>query len=200
METNVFEELAKRYDTAFRKELAEVIVKEVRTELKGIQPKTLIDYGSGTGLVGLELTDLAESVQLMDSSKQMLEVAEAKIGRRGIANASVRYADFMEELPDLQADVVLLSLVLIHIPDTEKILKQLHTILSDGGTLLIVDFDKNELVSHPKVHNGFTQEELNDKLTQAGFSSITRHTFYEGSQIFVNQDASLFLCSCVKAG
>lgn len=200
METNVFEELAKRYDTPFRKELAEVIVKEVRAELKGIQPKTLIDYGSGTGLVGLELTDLAESVQLMDSSKQMLEVAEAKIGRQGIANATVRYADFMKELPDVQADVVLLSLVLLHIPDTEKILKQLHTILSDGGTLLIVDFDKNELVSHPKVHNGFTPEELHDKLTEAGFSSISRHTFYEGSQLFVNQDASLFLSSCVKAG
>lgn len=198
MESNVFEELAKKYDTSFRKELAEVIVKEVRNELEGSQPGSLIDYGSGTGLVGLELTDLAKSVNLMDSSKQMLEVAEAKIRNRDISNASVRHADFMEELPDLQADVVLLSLVLLHIPDTEKILKQLHTILSDGGRLIIVDFDKNDLVTHPKVHNGFTIEELNDKLTHAGFSSISRHTFYKGSQIFVNQDATMFLCSCVK--
>jgi hypothetical protein len=51
---NVFEEMAKRYDTEERIVLAKVIVKEVKTELQNCQLKSLIDYGSGTGLVSLE--------------------------------------------------------------------------------------------------------------------------------------------------
>ena len=51
MENNVFEQMAKRYDTEERIELAKVIVKEVRPELRNSKSKSLIDYGSGTGLI-----------------------------------------------------------------------------------------------------------------------------------------------------
>ncbi|MBO1913144.1 methyltransferase domain-containing protein, partial [Microvirga sp. 3-52] len=81
MEDNVFEEMAKRYDTELRMELANVVVKEVRPEIRCSESKSLLDYGSGTGLVSLELSDLVDSVLLVDSSKQMLEVAEAKISQ-----------------------------------------------------------------------------------------------------------------------
>ena len=51
MENNVFEQMAKRYDTEERMELAKIIVKEVRPELRNSKSKSLIDYGSGTGLI-----------------------------------------------------------------------------------------------------------------------------------------------------
>lgn len=82
MENNVFEQMAKRYDTEERIELAKVIVNEVRPELRNSQSKSLIDYGSGTGLISLELSDLVDSILLVDSSKQMLEVAKAKISAK----------------------------------------------------------------------------------------------------------------------
>lgn len=62
MENNVFEQMAKRYDTEERIELAKVIVNEVRQELRNSQSKSLIDYGSGTGLISLELSDLVHSI------------------------------------------------------------------------------------------------------------------------------------------
>lgn len=160
MENNVFEQIAKRYDTEERIELAKVIVNEVRPELRNSQSKSLIDYGSGTGLISLELSDLVHSILLVDSSKQMLEVAKAKISRKGIANAKTLYSDFTQETPELKADIVLMSLVLLHIPDTNKILQELFGILNDGGKLIIIDFDKNDKIQHPKVHNGFSHEEL----------------------------------------
>jgi len=128
MDNNVFEELAKRYDTEERMALANVIVGEVKAELQDSKTKSLIDYGSGTGLVSLELSALVESILLVDSSKQMLEVAKAKILHRGIPNAKVLYSDFTQETPELKADIVLLSLVLLHIPDTNKILQELFNI------------------------------------------------------------------------
>ena len=118
---NVFEQMAKRYDTEFRIELAKVIVKEVRPVLRNSKSISLIDYGSGTGLVSLELSDLVDSVLLVDSSQQMLEVAKAKIAHKGITNAKVLHSDFTQETTELKADIVLMSLVLLHIPDTQKI-------------------------------------------------------------------------------
>src|SRR5699024_6740410 len=100
MKKNVFEEMAKRYDSDERIALANVIAKEVRKELQHCQKKSLIDYGSGTGLVSLQLSDLVKSISLIDSSKQMLEVAEKKITAAEITNAKVFHADFTEETPD----------------------------------------------------------------------------------------------------
>jgi len=139
-----------------------------------------------------------DSILLVDSSKQMLEVAEAKISKRSIANAKTLYMDFTQEAPELEADIVLMSLVLLHIPDTKKILQEMFSVLTPGGKLIIVDFDKNENVSHPKIHSGFSQEELNNTLADLGFNSINIKTFHHGKRIFAKQDASMFLASSVK--
>lgn len=198
MEANVFEQLAKRYDTEDRRKLANVIVKEVRRELANSTPQSLMDYGSGTGLVSLELTDLVASILLVDSSEQMLEAAQAKIANRGITNAGILYSDFTQDTPNFKADVILMSLVLLHIPNTKKILQALFQILNQDGKLIIIDFDKNDKINHPKVHNGFTEEELNEILSEVGFHSMKRKTFYQGNHIFMNQDASLFISSSIK--
>ncbi|WP_339148498.1 MULTISPECIES: methyltransferase domain-containing protein [unclassified Sutcliffiella] len=198
MEQNVFEQMAKKYDTEERIKLANIISKEVKTELRDSQSKSLIDYGSGTGLVSLALADSVESVLLVDSSKQMLEVAAAKIKNKGITNARVRYSDFTKESSDLKADILLLSLVLLHIPDTKQLLKELYNSLHPGEKLILVDFDKNERVQHPSVHNGFSQEELKQLLSETGFTSITMKTFYHGKGIFMKQDASMFISTSVK--
>lgn len=198
MENNVFEQMANRYDTEERMELARVIVKEARPELQNSKSKSLIDYGSGTGLVSLELSDLVDSILLVDSSQQMLEVAKAKISRRGITNSKVLFSDFTQESSELKADIVLLSLVLLHIPDTKKILQELFSILNHGGKLIIIDFDKNDKINHPKVHNGFNHDELKNRLSEVGFKFIEIKTFYHGNRIFMNQDASMFISSCIK--
>ncbi|MBM7619976.1 ubiquinone/menaquinone biosynthesis C-methylase UbiE [Bacillus tianshenii] len=198
MESNVFEQMAKKYDTEDRMELSKVIVKEVRPELQNSLSKSLIDYGSGTGLVSLELSDLVDSILLVDSSEQMLEVAKAKISQRRIINSKVRFSDFTQETPELKADIVLLSLVLLHIPDTNKILQELFNILNDDGKLIIIDFDKNDQIYHPKVHNGFSHDELKNRLSEVGFNSIKMKTFYHGKGIFMKQDASMFISSSVK--
>ena len=198
MSHNVFEEMAKRYDSESRIELANIVAKEVKKELQNSKAKTLIDYGSGTGLVSLQLADMVESVLLIDSSKQMIEVAAGKIANNNIANAAVRHSDFTEETLAVKADIILVSLVLLHIPDTDLILKQLFTILNNGGKLLIVDFDKEESISHPKVHNGFVHDELKEKLGAVGFKSADIKTFHHGKNIFMKQDASMFIASCIK--
>ncbi|MCM3757664.1 class I SAM-dependent methyltransferase [Sporosarcina aquimarina] len=198
MDTNVFEEMAKKYDTEERKELAKIIVQEIKKELQNSETKSLIDYGSGTGLISLELSQVVDSILLIDSSKQMLEIAEGKISQKGIPNATVLYSDFTKETPELNADIVVVSLVLLHIPDTKKILTELFSILNKDGKLIIVDFDKNEQIDHPKVHNGFSHEELKNILKEVGFKTAEIRTFHHGRRIFIKQDASMFISSSIK--
>src|SRR5690625_2060939 len=124
MENNVFEQMAKKYDTEDRIELANIIVKEVRPELRNSKSKSLIEYGSGTGLISLPLADLAAAVLMVDSSKQMLEDAKPKMSQKGITNSKVLYSDFTEEAPELETEIILVSLVLLHIPDTKNILQE----------------------------------------------------------------------------
>lgn len=198
MEKNVFEQMAKRYDTEERIELAKIISTEVRKKLLDAQSKTLIDYGSGTGLVSLALTDLVDSVLLIDSSEQMLAVAKAKIAQKELNHAQVLHTDFTKKLPTVKADIVLMSLVLLHIPETKTILQNLYRILNEHGQLIIVDFDENEQVSHPLIHSGFSHEGLKQVLAEVGFISTEIETFYHGKNIFANKDASMFIACSMK--
>ncbi len=198
MESNVFEQIAKKYDTEKQLELANVIVEGIRPELKDCKSKSLLDYGGGTGLIGLEIADQVNSVLLVDSSKQMLEVVNAKIAKKGMTNIKTLHSDFTKSAPELKVDIVLMSLVLLHIPDTKTILQELFSILNNDGKLIMVDFDKNDKVNHPMVHNGFSHESLKKTLSEVGFKSIKIKTFYYGCCIFMNQDASMFIASCIK--
>lgn len=198
MDQNVFEQMAARYDTPDRKELAAVIQKEIVPELVDAKEKILVDYGSGTGLISLDLAGQVKKLILVDAAGNMLEVADAKIAKNNIKNARTLQADFTQELPDIKADIVIVSLVLLHIPDTAKILSQLFEILNPDGQLIIVDFDPNERAVHPKVHSGFDHEELRELLAKTGFHDINIRTFHHGKNIFMKQDASMFLATCVK--
>ena len=91
-----------------------------------------------------------------------------------------------------------MSLVLLHIPDTQKILNELFNTLNNGGKLIIIDFDKNHNVSHPKIHNGFSHDEMKKSLSEVGFNAIEIKTFNYGRHIFAKQDASMFISTSIK--
>lgn len=199
MSENVFNQMATHYDTPERLELAEIIRAEIRQNLpKETSQKVFIDYGGGTGLVSLPLANLFKETWIMDASEAMLTVTDQKITHGHLNNVHTQSADLTNALPSQKADLLLVSLVLLHIPDTKLILKKLADLLNPGGQLFIVDFNKNEAVSHPKVHNGFEQESLEQLLAEARLTPIKLETFHEGENLFMKQFASLFLAISQK--
>jgi ubiquinone/menaquinone biosynthesis C-methylase UbiE len=193
MEENVFERMAKKYDSPERMALAKIISDRVRLELKETKEKTLLDYGSGTGLVGLALTDLVKQSTLVDSSENMVQIIQEKIDTQDIRHVTAKVLDLTKETLTEKVDIIIVSLVLLHIPDTKKILKKLYHSLNEGGRLILIDFDKNEHVSHPKVHNGFLASDLSELLAQVGFSNSKIENFHHGKNVFMKQDADLFI-------
>ncbi|MHC5267889.1 class I SAM-dependent methyltransferase [Enterococcus sp. LJL98] len=192
--TDEFEKMARKYDTAERVEVAKVIATAIRQELNDTKDKTAMDFGCGTGLVGLELIGNLQSILFVDTSANMLEVVTEKLHQQEILNGAVKCFDFENNEPFKEkVDVIFMSQVLLHIKDPISLLKRLYHVLNNQGQLLIVDFDKNKKVDSDLVHNGFVQEDLRQELIALGFEEVMSKTFYTQEALFMGQNASLFL-------
>lgn len=197
--TDKFEMIANVYDTSERIQIAKVSSNAIREYLTDTKTKKAIDFGCGTGLVGMELLDAFDSMLFLDTSQNMIDQIKQKIAGAGILNAATLCFDFeTDNLSDLHADYIFMAQVLLHINDIELILTRLYDVLNPGGHLLIVDFNKNHEIVSDMVHNGFDQIELSGIMTKTGYRDIQSKTFYTGSKIFMGQDASMFVLDSKK--
>ena len=192
--TDKFDSIANSYDNPERTRIAMVASDAIKEYLGDTRSKSAIDFGCGTGLVGMNLVNEFESLLFMDTSENMLDIVKKKITDVGALNARTLCFDFESSSQlDLRADYIFMAQVLLHIQDYEAVLAKLHAVLNDEGHLLIVDFNKNDKVVSELVHNGFDQEQLKALMLKIGFKDIRSKTIYSGTKLFMNQDASLFI-------
>lgn len=197
--TDKFEMIANRYDTNERIQIANVSSDAIREYLFDAKNKHAIDFGCGTGLVGMNLLNEFNSILFLDTSQNMINQVKQKISFLKIQNADTLCFDFEKEgNADLHADFIFMAQVLLHINDIQSVLSRLYDVLNVGGHLLIVDFDKNEEIVTDMVHNGFDQVKLADIMSKMGYRNIHSKTFYTGSKIFMGNDASMFILDSQK--
>jgi ubiquinone/menaquinone biosynthesis C-methylase UbiE len=197
--TDKFEMMANKYDTSERIQIAKVSSAAIREYLVDAKSKKAIDFGCGTGLVGMNLLNDFNSMLFLDTSQNMINQIKQKISDLNIYNVDTLCFDFEKEgQSDLHADYIFMAQVLLHINDVELVLSRLYDVLNVGGHLIIVDFNKNEEIVSDMVHNGFDQVKLTDIMTKIGYKDIQSKTFYSGSKIFMNHDASLFILDSQK--
>ena len=138
-----FDPLAEGFDTEIQIETGKIISAAIREYIIDGKEKTAIDYGCGTGLVGLELLDAFKSILFVDSSINMLEITKKKIEAIDADNADTLFADFVDEIPEgLKTDCLFMSRVLHHVIEYEPFLAQISEIINPAGHLIIVDFDE----------------------------------------------------------
>jgi ubiquinone/menaquinone biosynthesis C-methylase UbiE/biotin operon repressor len=135
------------------------------------------DLGVGDGLLTLMLAEVAASVTAVDLSAEMLAQLTARARKRGIDNLETVQGDIENlPLPDASHDVVVASQALHHAQSPLECLKEARRILVRGGRLLVI-----ELLAHTEewvreklehVHLGFTEQDLETLLTEAGFERI----------------------------
>lgn len=197
--TEQFNRIASQYDSPERIRIAKIIAKAIREKLHEPEKKEAMDFGCGTGLVGLEFIEDFQSRTFVDASENMIHEVRKKLSTVDNNQVQTLYFDLEDtDFPEEQVDVIFLSQVLLHVKDTKGILEKLWKILRKNGQLILVDFDKNERVQSPLVHNGFEQKELTKLLLDSGFHSIDSRTFYEDKNLFMGQPASLFVLNANK--
>jgi ubiquinone/menaquinone biosynthesis C-methylase UbiE len=196
-----FDQIAQKYDGPERIHLAHIITQAITQQLKDTNYQTLLDYGGGTGLITLNIADYFDAVTLMDASPQMVDIFEHKLSASNQSSIKTLVGDVLLDetiLNHKNYDVIVLSLVLLHSGNYQLLLQKLFNHLNSGGMIILVDFDKNENIYHPKVYNGFKHTDIMNVFNELGLISPQINTFYSGEKIFMKQDASLFIATGVK--
>jgi ubiquinone/menaquinone biosynthesis C-methylase UbiE len=136
-----------------------------------------MEYGCGTGLVGLGLANRLASLVAADSSPGMLEILKAKISEQGIKNVFPRHLDLHHDDCEQDFDLIFSSMTLHHLADIDCILAKLFHCLKPGGIIALADLDEEDGSFHQDnpegvMHHGFNPKELARNLERLGFSSV----------------------------
>jgi len=133
------------------------------------------DLGCGTGSLSLALAPHVAQVHAIDGSAAMLDTARQRL--QGRENVQVS-AGSLEALPlqDGTLDVAILMLVLHHVAEPSRVLKEARRVVRAGGRLLIADMCAHEReeyrVQMGHVWLGFDERSLRAWLSKAGFRSM----------------------------
>ena len=142
----------------------------------------LLEYGAGTGLVTQALADLVDGVRptLVDSSAGMREVMQGKV-LTGLLPADSRIVELdleHDKPPAERYDLAVVSLVLHHVHDLDRVLAGLVSVLEEGGHLCIADLDTEDGSFHATVHDfdghdGFDRAGLAERMSAAGLTEVS---------------------------
>lgn len=137
------------------------------------QKATAIEVGPGDGAFLPELARRFAQVIAVENSPEMLELARERCAQEGLANVELRLADALAS-PLVQADCVVMNMVLHHLPAPADAMCALAGLVKPGGSLLVT-----ELCSHNQswareacgdVWLGFEQEDLARWATAVGLT------------------------------
>jgi len=140
--------------------------------------ESVVDLGSGAGLLLPALLGRFKNVIALDSSQTMLKVAADYVQKQA-AKAAPR-CEFrlgeLEHLPihDRSVDAAMASMVLHHVSNPANAIAEVHRILRRGGTFVIADLLEHNIAEmrekYADLWLGFKKSDLNKWLAASGFS------------------------------
>jgi predicted TPR repeat methyltransferase len=173
-----FDKAAAGWDQKQRRvELAAKIAAAISSTLPLNKKMTALEYGCGTGLVGLALAPQLAALTAVDTSPGMLEVITQKIKSEKITNVTPLRLDLSQESLTEKFDLIFCAMTLHHIKEADLLLARFCDLLADGGYLAMADLKTEDGTFHgPEaegvMHHGFNPEELVTTLTKLGLKQV----------------------------
>ncbi len=130
----------------------------------------VLDFGCGTGLLTEKIAAVANSVVAVDSSTKMIDMLKDK----KLANVNALACEISEDSINANSilksgfDLIVASSVCAFIPDFEKTLADLKTLLNPGG--LFIQWDWKCTEEEPDF--GFNHEIITNAYLEVGLSVV----------------------------
>jgi len=195
-----FDDVSNEWDNEKRIERAKVIANKIKTTISVKKNKSAMEFGCGTGLISVNLSDVFENITLIDNSQGMINIVNEKIKKLNLTHINSCCYDLLENSLDEKYDIIYSSMALHHIVDIDELLKKFYNMINSNGTLCIVDLNEDDGRFHKSEvgfngHNGFSQEWMKSILEANGFSNIKSETFYKSTREIDNEELgySLFI-------
>jgi predicted TPR repeat methyltransferase len=173
-----FDQAAAGWDQKQRRvEMAAKIAAAISSTLPLNKKMTALEYGCGTGLVGLALAPQLSALTAVDTSTGMLEVLAQKIKSEQITNVTPLRLDLSQESLTEKFDLIFCAMTLHHIKEADQLLERFCDLLADGGYLAVADLKTEDGSFHEAeadgvMHHGFNPAELIVTLTKLGMKQV----------------------------
>ncbi len=160
-----FKEKAKDWDNhPVRVEIAKKFTEEVKKIINLKKSFHLLDFGCGTGLVGLSLLTEVEKAYMLDNSKAMLSVLKEKVLKNNLSNVKILEGDIENlQLKTNNIDVIVSSMAFHHVKHIPEVLKKFYDILKKDGVVIISDLCEEDGSFHGEGdihHHGFNLDTI----------------------------------------
>lgn len=149
---SMFDDIAFRYDFLNRFLSAGIDVKwrkKAILQLKGLQPKKILDVATGTADLAIMASSLlnTEKITGIDISNGMLEIGKKKIEKLGLQDKiKLLYGDSETiNFPDNSFDAVMVAFGVRNFEHLERGLDEIKRVLKPGGKLVVLEFSKPNL-------------------------------------------------------
>lgn len=175
-----FAEKAKDYDNEVsRTNNVSTIAQTILKEIPFSEEMSIMDFGSGTGLLLSEIAPFVGKITAIDVSASMIAVLESK--KKDIqCPLEIVQMDLTTETLDRKFDAIISSMTIHHIKDVLALFQKFQSLLKDNGTLAIADLDTEDGSFHTEdtgvFHCGFDRDEFVKMAKIAGLKDIKIQT------------------------
>jgi demethylmenaquinone methyltransferase/2-methoxy-6-polyprenyl-1,4-benzoquinol methylase len=157
---DMFDKIAFRYDFLNRFLSAGIDVtwrKKAISQLKSLQPQTVLDVATGTGDVAILTYQILRPKKItgIDISEGMLDIGRKKIERLGLEKKIELINGDSESinLPDASYDAVTVAFGVRNFENLEKGMEEMMRVLKPNGKLVVLEFSKPKQMGFKSLYN-----------------------------------------------
>ncbi|KGX84187.1 class I SAM-dependent methyltransferase [Pontibacillus marinus] len=154
-----------------------VPVEEVFKLLQLEGKEKVADLGAGNGYLTIPIAkETSDRVTAIDLQFEMLELLEARAVDEKLTNID-RLQSSLESLnlPDGAYERAVAAFVLHEVPDLHQSLLETHRILTEDGSLLILDWERVEADQGPPLNHRISANHMAEQAAKAGFDVEVGH-------------------------
>jgi cyclopropane fatty-acyl-phospholipid synthase-like methyltransferase len=141
--------------------------------LKGIQGKTIIDIGAGSGYFSVKLAENGAKVIAADVDDEFLDYINNRIDKDKLKNIETRKIPYdSPNLKENEVDMALIVNTYHHIENRPEYFSKVKLGTKSNGELVIIDFFKIDLPIGPSKNHKLSIDDVIEELKIAGYTSF----------------------------